>query len=284
MVMENIKELQAADAKINKVFLPLVPKLHHYGSSEYPKTAFLLVQLVLILDSIKQSVFNLYEAGQMYSATILYRALIEHLLKWHYVSTHLCEDRNDQVGIDYWTFAVVYDGFKQSNAYKRMFAFHETGMETEKPTVFKLFRDYNPEYAQWSVKEIKEKCNQFERWEMIKYINSKRPSKGKAPSPFLQIHSLLYPDLSSFLHAGYSAYESLIKYIKDDDEERAKLRTRVEFSFIFSVAVKRETLDIFYGIISPNNTIIKEAWENIKQIEQEYKEAKDVKTPPVPED
>lgn len=153
-----------------------------FSKEHIPLSGFLLVAMLRKLSAIQLAIFDLCESENYYSLNIIYRSFIEHYLKFLYSFLRLLEEKNDDVGKDYYVHGMLYEcqalERSQINAQK-------LAGETE------IERKFSGQQDKFKLRDI------------IKYINDKIPACNSKVPPLILIP--MYSRLSSFVHCGHGA-------------------------------------------------------------------------------
>lgn len=192
-------------------------------SKEYiPLSGFLLVTMLRRLSGIQSAIFDLCESKNYYSLNILYRAFIEHYLKFLYSFFRLAEEKKDDVGKDYYADGMMYESqlISRSEANAKKLSGED---------------------------KLKQKCtknlqDKFKLKEIIKYINIKVPAKNHNSLPLSLIP--IYSQLSSFVHCG------VIADIDDlhSNGSNVKFKEISEVSFLMLISAFLYTFAAFDGL------------------------------------
>ena len=153
-----------------------------FSKEHIPLSGFLLVTMLRKLSAIQLAIFDLCESENYYSLNIIYRSFIEHYLKFLYSFLRLLEEKNDNVGKDYYAHNMLYEHQRieqsQINAQK-------LAGETE------------------SERKLRGQQDKFNLKNIIKYINNIIPVNNSEKPPLSLIP--IYSRLSSFVHGGVLA-------------------------------------------------------------------------------
>jgi hypothetical protein len=192
------------------------------------KTGLAMTTFVAKSGFLKTAIFDLCEADNLYGANIIFRSLIEHVLKAQYVFMKWVEDQTDQVGVDYWEWyeaSEIYDHMKSWEAVSKLF---NNGKINDTPE--KMLHKLRPAFDGKSIKEIKAVAAQFNYRNIIKYINQEltKDSKSKKFS-FLENIIPSYSELSGFVHGGPSS-DKLSMAFADEEKRHQELFHRAELS------------------------------------------------------
>ena len=203
----------------------------------FPKTGLAMISFVAKSGFLQTAIFNLCEADNLYGTNIIFRSLIEHILKVQYVFMKWTVDQTDQVGVDYWEWYEVselYDYIKSCEAVSKLFS---NSKKNEKPE--KLLRDLRPSFVGKSIKEIKAVSSQFNYRSIIKFINEQLTKDSKSGSfSFLENIIPTYSELSGFVHGGPSS-DKLSMVFADEDKRHKELFQRAELSVAMVGSVSR---------------------------------------------
>jgi hypothetical protein len=112
--LENLLE-EFAEAK--EPFQHLIPELFdNLESVDKPLSLFSCFSFIPRIESLRLGLFELAKIDEDYSFKILYRSLIEHMVKSLYLYLKTLEANDDQVGIDYWKFGQAQENLDFAKA------------------------------------------------------------------------------------------------------------------------------------------------------------------------
>lgn len=157
-------------------------ELMAFSKEHIPCSGFLLVAMLRKLSAIQLAIFDLCESENYYSLNIIYRSFIEHYLKFLYSFLRLLEEKNDDVGKDYYGHNIFYE--------------HQL-MEQSLINAQKLAGGTEIE------RKLHGQQDKFKLKDIIKYINDKIPANDPENPPLILIP--IYSRLSSFVHCGVVA-------------------------------------------------------------------------------
>jgi hypothetical protein len=202
-----------------------------------PQTGLAMTTFAAKSGFLKTAIFDLCEADNLYGTNIIFRSLIEHILKAQYIFMKWVEDQTDQVGFDYWEWyeaSEVYDHIKSWEAVSILF---NNGKKSEKPE--KILHELRPSFAGKPIKEIKAVSAQFNYRNIIEYINNEL-KKGSKSGSFLFLENIIpsYSELSGFVHGGPSS-DKLSMFFADEEKRHQELFHRAELSVALVGSVVR---------------------------------------------
>lgn len=236
----DIEKIRDQDDLIHNVieesFTELIKDLKKY---KYQKTLLAMVNLVLKTNFIKNSIFDLCETDDLYSAKILYRSLIEHSLIHEYLFMKSTVDKNDSVGEDYYKYCDMNEDLKYLKTIKNInknFNLGKQDIDTWKE-ISKIKEDFN----KITRKNLKFKADQFKYWNIVNYIFNN--VKDDFVINFLTKIILEYAELSSFVHGG--PFGEKIMY-KGFDKIKDELKYMAEMTFSIVKNIKLTTYLLAY--------------------------------------
>jgi hypothetical protein len=210
--------------------------------TEYKATFLALNYLQTNLCFLKNGVFNLCQNDDLYSAKVVYRSYIEHLLKFQYIWTRFVIEKNDNTGVEYYAFAY----FSEVSNYARSLdgIIKMIDIEDVEGSPYEELRKIRSEYSRYSKKEFQQKIDQFSYKRIVKYLlENNSPLKDY---PFYPNLILTYSELSSFVHGGPSTHvdgEKFINFSKNRNDEYAEM---VKFCLNFWMM----TVELFIKLIA----------------------------------
>ncbi len=75
--------------------------LQCFQRNGFPKIGQVMTSFVAKTNFLKTAIFDLCESDNLYAVNIVFRSLIEHILKAQYVFMKWAEDKSDDVGENY---------------------------------------------------------------------------------------------------------------------------------------------------------------------------------------
>lgn len=184
-------------------------------NKEKPLSIFSVVSFLPKIESIRLGVFDLARVEGYYSINILYRSLIEHYIKAIYLWIKTIENNNDEVGIDYWIFGsdkeIVDYARALGDSYSLLGIINK---ESPKQTLERM----GVLDGDKSITKIKNRTEQFNYKNMVRYISTNTKMKEKGVAPIINKIFPMYSELSSCVHGGpesVGAYEKGFDSISD---------------------------------------------------------------------
>ena len=195
----NIKKIRDQDDLIHNImeksFTELIKDSKNF---KYKKTSSASISLVLKTSFIKNSIFDLCETDDLYSAKILFRSLIEHFLMHQYLFMRSSMEQNDDVGEDYYKYCDMNEDLMYLNSIKNIIK--KVDPKKCKIDVWKELSKIKNDFNEIDRKGLKYKADQFKYWNIINYISDN--VKDSSVRNFLAEITLDYSELSSFVHGG----------------------------------------------------------------------------------
>lgn len=242
--MDTLEKIRELDFEIQDIFEkndPLIFKL--LKNDKIPKTSNTILLFITKTSFIKESIFELYESQNIYSINILFRSLIEHYLRFQYIFFRVLIDKNDNIGEEYLRFCSLSENIDTGNAWKDVSKILDINPAADP---YEILKEVNSDFKKFSKQEIVTKSNQFRYKNIIRFINEtiNKENRFKGNEFFLQIIPI-YSDLSSFVHGGPSADQTLFK-IKKEEDRVENLINKIELSFMITATVKLFSYLVFY--------------------------------------
>jgi hypothetical protein len=220
---DKIDELRKYETELWDIYAATEEKLLGFTKEYIPLSGFLLISMLRRLSRIQIAILDACESVNYYSLNILYRSFIEHYLKFLYTFMRLAEEKNDDVGKDYY----VHGMLNEFQLMRRSVIKAETLTGENK-------------VKQPQDKQIEDK---FKFNKIIRYINSKIPAKNCNELPLNLIP--MYSRLSSFVHCGVIAD---IDDLFSDEPNMKKFTEILDVSFLMFSGAFLQTFDAFDGL------------------------------------
>jgi hypothetical protein len=182
---------------------------------------------------LKNGIFEQLESGNIYSANVLYRAMIEHYLKAEYILFESVRQGNDSVGSDYYEFADASEKIQLGSAYKR-------AAEILYPTksfsnFYESIQEVFPKLKKYSKKEISSQTSKFNYRSIIEYLYDlfyiQKAEQGTEENFLINLIPE-YSDLSSYVHGGPAADHALMALGIGDQAKRTDEITNIFYKTI----------------------------------------------------
>ena len=182
---------------------------------------------------LKNGIFEQLESGNIYSANVLYRAMIEHYLKAEYLLFESARQGNDGVGSDYYEFADASEKLQLGSAYKRAAEIlHPTKSFND---FYESLQDIFPNLKKYTRKEISTKTSKFKYRNIIEYLYDlfyiQKTEQGTDENFLINLIPE-YSDLSSYVHGGPAADNALMTLSMGDKTKISEEITDVFFNAI----------------------------------------------------
>jgi len=253
---DKIDELRKYETELWDIYTATEEKLLGFSQEYIPISGFLLISMLRRLSRIQMAILDACESVNYYSLNILYRSFIEHYLKFLYTFMRLAEEKNDDVGKDYY----VHGSINEFQLMRQSVIKAKT-IKGEK----KAKRPKN--------KQIEDK---FKFNKIIRYINSKIPAKNCNEPPLILIP--MYSRLSSFVHCGFIAD---VEDICSDEINMEEFNKILDVSFLMYSGAFLQTFITFDGLHrhlkGEINTTFAEQSQKLSNIYYEIQSKLDVK-------
>ena len=207
------------------------------------KTVNVFLSFIASTEFIKNGIFDLADAENIYAVKILFRSLIEHCFRFQYIWFRVCEEKSDAPAEDYLKFASFKEGLLTGKSWKRVAKIlgHDSPL-----TPYEALKAITPELASYSHKEIDRRASQFDFASVVEHIcrKLKLPNGNeKLPFPLAMIPE--YSDLSSFVHGAPAAIQ-VMAGLQDEKELDAELIKTAELAIQAAGSVKMFSLLTFF--------------------------------------
>ncbi len=238
--IENLKYitwLEKAREKNEDLFLTIkeiMPFFIKYSKkTKHKKTIMALFSFHTHLLTIKNAIIDLSEDNNIYSIKALYRIYLEHLMKGFYIWSRYVEEKNDNVGIEYYSLGTIGENLKYGNSIKHLSVIIDA--ENKNMDVWDTLCKYDKNLSKLNKKDIKENIEKFDYKNIAKYlINNKTSIYNLIPVIISE-----YSDLSSFIHGGPNAsneYSSIL-YTKQFKEYKGMIKFSFNMCRLFSFGI-----------------------------------------------
>lgn len=188
--------------------LELIPEfLSTLKETDKPLSIFSMTSLFPKIESIRIGIFEVAKIEEYYSLNILYRSLIEHFIKAKYIWMKTVENKNDEIGIDYWVFGRDQENIDYAKSLSQGYGL--IGITPQKEPV-DVLKEMGILSSEKSASLVRRKTDQFKYKSMTHYITDQINSKETGVAPILGSIFPRYSELSSCVHGGpdsVSSYE-----------------------------------------------------------------------------
>lgn len=240
--MANIKKLKKIDGQIFKVDQKLAPYIEWLISeSPIPKTAKLFFMYITSSNFIKNSIFDCAESEDVYSVKILFRALLEHYLRFQFLFIEYVITKDDLTSSEYYTVLDISEHInyiKSIQTARSLQNMEEISFSSMWDAMVAEF----PQYSGYDRFKIEEAAKKFSIKNIIKYIEKHiKVSESNITLPDIILE---YSELSSFVHGGVYAFENL-QSLTDKSKRNNELERVVSLSLQVATAIKLFSLMVF---------------------------------------
>ncbi len=170
-------------------------------NTKFPSTNLALFSFIPKVESIRSGIFELARAGEVYSEKILFRSICEHFLKFKYIVTRFTEDKNDDIGKEYFIFCGAQEELNFAKSLKKRASVLGEKIDIDP---LEILKKYQPILKNESNRSINKIADQFKHKNMVEYVTKILDSEKETPNPFLPNIIPAYSELSSFVHGGPS--------------------------------------------------------------------------------
>lgn len=247
--MNTIKKIKEFDAVVSEVLdnqgRKLAPLLK---SSSTPETLKSIFSFFAKTTEIRNAIYKLQPSKNLYAINILHRALIEHYLKLFYMYCRLLKEKNDAVGKDYMEFCSLYECNTLLSNMKNLEYLSEKIKNLNQD---EFLRDFDSRFAKYTKKEIREKQEQFQYKNILKYINAfikegnARQIDDENRIWFSMNIIAEYAQLSSCTHGGPESNSTMILRC-NKKELSLEIRKRIEGVFLMDIQISYMLFSAFY--------------------------------------
>lgn len=212
------------------------------SKSDYPFTFMALFSFIPKIESIRIAIFELVELGEFYSEKILFRAVIEHFLKFQYIWMRHLHEKSDDAGKDYFIFCGAKEelDFAKSLEARAVVVGEQLHINT-----LEVLKRLDSRLKEESNKSLKVRAEQFTHRNIVSYVSGKlNGSKEESKTEFLPDIIPAYSELSSFVHGGPSAHR-YSEACSNPEIGKSEMRRNAALSLQMSFAVKAHTFLLF---------------------------------------
>jgi len=218
-----LNEIKEKNNTYFEAITEIMPIFYRFSKKhDHKKTILALLSFHTHLATLKNSIIDLSDTGDIYSAKALYRIYLEHWMKGVYIWIRYISEKNDDVGVEYISLGKIGEELKYGNSIKQVSAILDA--ETKNLDVWDVLCKFDPRLKKINKKEIIENTKKFEYKSIAKYL-----SDNKAPgADLISIIIPEYSELSSYVHGGPGATEEYARLYSGQFEE---YRGMIRFSF-----------------------------------------------------
>lgn len=116
--MNDIVAIRNTDEQVFDTIKEPFPELSSsISKTQYPKTLSTFSLFVAKVDFIKNAIFDVSSNEDIYSSKILYRALIEHMLKFQYLFFRFSQEKSDRPAEEHELFSDLVEDVEYTKAW-----------------------------------------------------------------------------------------------------------------------------------------------------------------------
>lgn len=164
-----------------------------------PLSLFSTISFLPKIESIRLGIFEIVKIEEFYSLNILFRPLIEHFVKFQYISMKMTSDADDSVGVDYWLFGQDREKIDYANSMRHVYKL--IGIE-QKYDINEILKEYGIISETKTLSQIRKRAEQFAFPNMVNYISRNLVNNNSRISTLLLSLFPRYSELSSCVHGG----------------------------------------------------------------------------------
>lgn len=250
--LKKIVDLNNELSKKVQASLPII--INSLQKGKFQRTGKALISFVAKSGSLNNSILNSCLNGDLYSAWVSFRPMVEHNFKHLYIYTKALNDNSDSVGSEY------YNNLKASEDLESM------------SKIINYNKVVHPDKTQWSTKgehnkAIKQKAKQFDIEQIFYYLISNNNSDedgiiSKAKKDYFLDRLVGYTSLSSAVHGGAFADLGLEEVYKTEGALEKNLCKYALDSFMLFKSLVEAT----YLFASLMDESVNQYYEEIKNI------------------
>ena len=207
--------------------------------SALPETSTAAIGLARRIGSLRDGVFRLLDASELYSAKVIQRSMIDHHLRLLFLHERYFAEKSDQAGTDYILASDAQEDLSYARTLHGMDQIFGWGQEEgRKRSLREVLLDHFPEYKEKTMAEIKRVAQSFGHRSVIEYLvkgieqRAKDGSSREYDDPnLLSGYLFVYFQLSSFVHGGAAAEKE--RTHADRDKSLGRRRMKLLAFYVF---------------------------------------------------
>lgn len=250
--LKKIADLNNELSKKVQVSLPVI--ISSLQKGRFQRTGKALISFVAKSGRLNNSILNSCLNGDLYSAWVSFRPIVEHSFKHLYIYTKALNDNSDSIGSEY------YNDLKASEDLESM------------SKIINYNKVVHPDKTQWSTKgehnkSIKQKAKQFDIEQIFYYLISNNNSDEdgiitKAKKDYFLNRLTGYTSLSSAVHGGAFADLGLEEVYKTE----GALERNLHKYALDSLILFKSLVEATYLFASLMDESLNQYYEEIKNI------------------
>lgn len=245
-MMDSIEKLCDLSAQIHEIVEESYPDgIRCVLRSSATRTGAALVSLVAKTEFLKNAILDIAETDNVYSIKILFRSLLEHFLKSQYLFTRHISEKTDAAGEEYYLFCDLIEDVNMLSAHNKVAKI--VSPDTRELKAFETIREREPNLAQLSNDDIRQKANQFTYKRMVEFLLAQYYKDSTlSTSNFLLSILPKYAELSSFVHGG-PASDKYVGLTQNEERNRETLEL-AQLALLMATHVKLTIFVLFHSI------------------------------------
>lgn len=169
------------------------------SATAHPQSYRAMFMFCAKTNSLKTGMFECIDTNNPYSFKVLFRSFCEHYLKFMYIWVRFLSEKNDAVGVEYYSFC----GASEARDYVSAIAMAEgllgnAVVSNAEVAIAKLY----PEAAKLNPKELEQVSGRFKYRSILRFLGDDKLQLVAKERPFLAQIIPAYALLSSFVHGG----------------------------------------------------------------------------------
>jgi len=211
----NSKDIEEVEDFLENMAVEIEPYMNLFSGtspavleSDKPLSVFSITSFFPKIESLRAGIFEVAKLEEYYSLNVLFRAIIEHFIKFQYMLMRSSNQSDDEIGIDYWVFGQDREIIDFAKSVRH--AYRVLGIEG-KYDVNEILKKQGIISEEKSASRIRKKSEQFQFNNMVRYISTQLEIEKSRNAQFLLMFFPKYSELSSCVHGGpesASAYET----------------------------------------------------------------------------
>ena len=205
-LQREMKNMITTDKKITKIYGKNIGQMKCRALlKKNKKTINSIIGLCEGGHELKKGILGAIRNRNIYAANVLFRSLLEHFVKFLYVTYRYGQEKNDDVGTDNFIFSRAVEIKDYGNALKlatKLLGQDESSID-DKAAITK----FNHEAGAMSFKKLKGLNEQFNFRTIIKFFEENEPEFFKEQLQMFPPSIIEYSELSTYVHGGAYANE-----------------------------------------------------------------------------
>ena len=241
--MNDIERIRDLDVDIFEEFQKYAPNVQFSKFvKKYPKTSFIINLYDTSGTFLKNSIFDNCETDDYYGAKILFRCLIEHYMRFHYIFNNWCSTKSDVFANEYYEYnnaRELLDLLRAKISEQKLF---DPDYKLED---WDAFLKKSPMFKNKTRKEVDFETKKYTFKRIIEYLNNQNKNCETNNSQYYGNLIVEYSNLSSFVHGGISSYHEM-SAVNSEEKRQMEYKRICGLSFQMSNNIKLFSLLMYF--------------------------------------